>query len=354
VVEVLEGPISEEMDGISRIRGRALKDNLTGWINVRGSHGTQYLKEARKPYVSVVAEVQLEADFCNDGMVNSRRLAVDEIIEVIEGPRKDMFDVALRVRGRSCIDGTIGWFTLRDKDGRVNAAEGTRTYYTCRSAGAITDSIGVRASKVIRKLEVNEVFFLLDGPVTETDMNVVRVQGRALKDQATGWITIRGNAGTEYATDSIKYVTMFFDTPMHETFQSTGADVKRVLLKNEAVEVLEDAKEETFDTVFRLRGRALKDGAVGWISVNNKNLKPWTPLYECIIAVPLLDALSIKDAQVVRQVHEGETVELLEGPLEEANAGLIRMKCRAEKDDMVGWVTTKNNRGTAFFTSLLK
>jgi len=49
VVEVLEGPATDENNGMSRVRARSLADKTEGWITVSGSKGTPFLVKATKP-----------------------------------------------------------------------------------------------------------------------------------------------------------------------------------------------------------------------------------------------------------------------------------------------------------------
>jgi len=51
VVEVLEGPVHDEANGMTRIRAKSLKkdDTTEGWITVSGSKGTAFLEKCSKP-----------------------------------------------------------------------------------------------------------------------------------------------------------------------------------------------------------------------------------------------------------------------------------------------------------------
>merc|ERR1712194_737050 len=101
-----------------------------------------------------------------------------------------------------------------------------------------------------------------------------------------------------------------------------------------------------------MKGRALKDGAVGWI-VKSKNVKPWSAYYKCLQAVPIHAALNSNgDAETVCQLTIGDKVEMLEGPVEEG--GEKRMKVRVLKDSIMGWVTIKNKEGKQIFESCVQ
>lgn len=51
VVEVLEGPVTDEANGLTRVRAKSLKkdDTTVGWITVSGSKGTAFLERTTKP-----------------------------------------------------------------------------------------------------------------------------------------------------------------------------------------------------------------------------------------------------------------------------------------------------------------
>jgi uncharacterized coiled-coil DUF342 family protein len=51
IVEVLEGPVTDAANGMTRVRCKATKkdDKTTGWITVSGSKGTAFLEKASKP-----------------------------------------------------------------------------------------------------------------------------------------------------------------------------------------------------------------------------------------------------------------------------------------------------------------
>lgn len=56
VVEVLEGPVTDESNGMTRIRAKSLKkdDKTEGWITLSGSKGTAFLEKTVKPAVPAV------------------------------------------------------------------------------------------------------------------------------------------------------------------------------------------------------------------------------------------------------------------------------------------------------------
>jgi hypothetical protein len=114
-----------------------------------------------------------------------------------------------------------------------------------------------------------------------------------------------------------------------------------MLVVGEAIHSLEGPKDETYPPQIRMKGRLLSDDAVGWITKVD-NVRPWSPYYKCVISTPLRSS-DDAEAEVIRQLSVGETVELQEGPIEQSKE--VRMKARAEKDGAVGWVTIKTADG---------
>jgi len=83
-------------------------------------------------------------------------------------------------------------------------------------------------------------------------------------------------------------------------------------------------------------------------SIKGDNLKPWSPNYKCINSIAMQSALDVGTAEIVRKIDAGELVELLDGPVEEAEVGVMRIRCRAEKDGATGWMTISGNQGKAY------
>jgi len=276
VIEVLEGPKTDDGKGLTRVKGKSLIDGQQGWLTVSGNQGTPFLQEMEKPYYACNEEVVLHPEFSIEDGDAIRTLQKDEVLELLEGPRKEVFTAAKRVRGKAITDNVIGWFTATDCKGNV-LAEPDGQYYSCITSVAMTDEQDIKNCNVMRKLNEGEVFTVLEGPVDDKVAGITRVKGKAMKDEAEGWITIKGNAGTVYAQASSKHYTVKEDVPLHKVFASTDATVIRVLEKGEAMHALEGPKDETIPPAVRVKGRAQSDGAVGWITLKGENMRPWSP-----------------------------------------------------------------------------
>jgi len=245
-------------------------------------------------------------------------------------------------------DNAAGWFTVRTHDGEIYAEQSDK-YWICTLPIAMTDGRDIKSSAAIRKLESGEVCFLLEGPIVE---QTTRIRCRSLKDKQIGWITVRGNAGTTFAEQSTKHYRILLQVPLQAAFDSRNAERIRDLTKDEVVEVTEGPHAEKFDELVRLKGRFLNDGAEGWVTKRDGNLKAWSPWYSCDHA-PWDQAPEIHSemnaGKVLRRVNVGEKFEVFKGPqLDEQ--GALQARVRAEEDGIEGWIIIRDQHGHVFFT----
>lgn len=345
IIEVLEGPRTDESAGLVRVRGRLLSDGVTGWITVKGNHGTSFLQQVEKPFYVCNADVALEVDASGTELV--RKLRAEEVLELLEGPRKDTkAQDALRAQGKATKDDKTGWFTVKDRSGTIFAVPCHRSY-VCMSSVAVTDSLHVSDCKVLRKLQVGETFMSDGEPVLEYSTNITRLKGTCPKDNLVGWVTLRGNAGTVYISPSTNHYTVSRDVPLHRSFKSENAEVLRHLRFGEALEVLSGPKVEVLKLAARVRVRVLGDGAQGWVTLHADTVQAWMPVYRCLMVTPLHVARDPTEGDVIRDLVRDEKVEFLEGPVECGEA--MRMRGRAEKDGVVGWMTLRDAEGRVRF-----
>jgi hypothetical protein len=339
ILEVLEGPAKDEKSGLDRVRVKALTDGAEGWISVKGNQGKTFMEKTEKLFFSCVRDAPLAKDFKSSSEAPVRVLKAEEVVELIEGPRSEILSNASRARVKASSDNKTGWVTIKDQTG-LELVEKNSTIYTCTSTVALTDAFDISACKVIRKMAPNEVLVMTEGPVTESSSGITRVKGKCQQDDAEGWVTITGNAGTVFAKLNGKLYTVKKEVALQKLFASDSADV-RTLAIDEALEMLEGPKEEKFQPAERMKVRA-SDGAVGWITKISNSIKKWSPTCKAVKQTPLYISKGMKEA-VVRDVGQGETMIVLEGPLEVD--GAMWFKGRMKKDDSVGWGLIKDESG---------
>jgi len=348
IIELLEGPRMDEKLGLTRIRGKSLATNATGWISVKGNQGTPFLKEVEKPHYVCTAEVAMETEFKDGQLV--RTLKGEEVIELLEGPRQESLPCATRVKVRAISDKVTGWSTVKDKKGSV-FTEANDKVYKCVAGVAMTDALDIKNCKVVKKLAIDELMVMLEGPIDEEAASITRMKAKSIADGKEGWVTIKGNAGTVYAEKSAKHYSVLQEVPLQKTFATEGGELIRTLNQDEVLFLLDGPKEESVEPEVQVKGRAVSDGSTGWVSLNRNKLAQWSPLYKCLKATEIYQSRKTEDAEVVRKLNVSETVELLEGPMEDGEAGSMRMRGRAKKDGASGWLTIKDSEGTKFLES---
>merc|ERR1712176_1360338 len=62
----------------------------------------------------------------------------------------------------------------------------------------------------------------------------------------------------------------------------------------------------------------------------------------------ITSGFNIKESKALRRLELGEVVEILDGPIKEETAGVMRFHAKAMKDDIDGWITLAGNQGTVF------
>jgi len=130
VVEVLEGPIRDAKTKVTRVKCKALRDNVEGWATISSNLGTVFLREG-KPSFKVVKETilteefQLEAEEKKEGeeekKEEGKKLKLGEVLTVIEWPRKEEKSGLVRMKAKVKSDGSTGWVTTMGNQGTVFA-----------------------------------------------------------------------------------------------------------------------------------------------------------------------------------------------------------------------------------------
>jgi len=309
---------------------------------VKGNQGTPFLDEVSKIfYCCRKTDMPLQADFQSSSST-IRTLIEEEVLELIEGPRKEVLPDAKRGKVKASKDGKIGWITVKDRHDIVYA-EPNPKLYICKEMVAMTDGQDIMSCKVLRKLAVGE-FFEASGPVVEdTSTGVSRLPGKALKDDKDGWITMKGNAGTNYVEAAAKYYTMKKESDLEKQFQPSGSQSIRKMEVGEAFQMLEGPRDEKVQPETRVKVRCVSDGKEGWISKKGSFVKAWSPTYKCVDKLPMHEtrtSATPEEAKVLRELQKGESVEMIEGPFVDEKD--IKMQCRAVKDGLIGWVTIKS------------
>jgi hypothetical protein len=243
-----------------------------------------------------------------------------------------------------------------EKDGvsKGNFLNYIQLYYEVVRDIAFTTECDAGTSKAIRKAAQGEMVVVVEGPIFDEKVSVDRVKCRSLKDGTEGWMTVKGNGGTEFLQRKPK---PFFETTKETPLQKDSkvdSAVVRTLKEHEILEQVGLPRDEIADPISRTRVRATKDNAVGWVTLKNRDGQMLATLTDTLIlkaGVGMTDGQDIKTSNVVRKLAEGEKFNTCGNEIEDKENGVFRVEGVAVKDDKKGWITTRGNRGSVFAVS---
>merc|ERR1712099_96765 len=122
------GPLKEDDAEVARVRVKAMKDDVDGWVTPMGNQGTVFLEEGGNLF-KVVKETILTESFELDGGSSkdatrklkdtTRKLKEGEIVEVREWARKEEKSGLIRMKCKVKSSGAIGWVTTVGNQGNV-------------------------------------------------------------------------------------------------------------------------------------------------------------------------------------------------------------------------------------------
>lgn len=343
VIELVEGPNADEKTGLLRMKGRTLRDNLTGWVSIKGNKGGVFLEETDKPTYVAVANLSLDADIKGkDGEVCA--LKAGQVLELVEGPKKEKCVSAVRARGKALKDDAVGWVTVKTRQGTPLLEDGK--FYICSAATAMTDELDVKTGKLVKKLAAGEVIEALEEP--QEDGGVKRLKAKILKEDKEGFVTLESEAGTSLFQKSNKHYKVLSATPLQKG-PNSATETVRSLEPGEAFLVAEGPKDEAADAQMRARGAALGGGVSGWFTLGAA-VKPWVPVYTCVKPAALRSALSADEGQDIRELAVNEALDFLDGPKVDAS-GAVKIKASAAKDGTIGWVAVRDAEGAKVLES---
>jgi len=262
----LAGPKKETVAGEPlRVRGKASSDGAVGWLTAKDHKGVVFAEASSKYYLCTQSVAMTDAKDVKTCNV-LRKLNVGEIFLASQEPEVDESAGVTRLEGTAVKDDKAGWITIKGNAGTVYAERSAKHYITCREVSLQKRFISLGAESV-RTLAKGEAVEVLEGPKAEKFEPVVRMKGKAA-DGAVGWLTMKGN--------NMRPWTPFYKclkaTPLRESRDGAGEDAKvtRQLEQGEVVECLEGPSYEPEVKEIRIRAKADKDGAVGWVTVKDE------------------------------------------------------------------------------------
>eukprot|EP00927_Polykrikos_kofoidii_P049587 TRINITY_DN43630_c0_g1_i1.p1 TRINITY_DN43630_c0_g1~~TRINITY_DN43630_c0_g1_i1.p1 ORF type:complete len:357 (-),score=61.75 TRINITY_DN43630_c0_g1_i1:198-1268(-) len=163
------------------------------------------------------------------------------------------------------------------KEGRLDKQDCQCTfrlfYKVSRPKVELYETMGISQGRKVRALDIDEVVELVEGPVKEAN-NSVRIKCRAMRDGAEGWTVETGNTGTPFLTQAKIHFKVVKSTVLTDEFRLDECKTLRRLEENELLEVRVWEQLEKSSGVKRLKGKANKDGVVGWVTtITNTGVK---------------------------------------------------------------------------------
>eukprot|EP00930_Biecheleria_cincta_P082776 TRINITY_DN72430_c0_g1_i1.p1 TRINITY_DN72430_c0_g1~~TRINITY_DN72430_c0_g1_i1.p1 ORF type:complete len:1990 (-),score=675.87 TRINITY_DN72430_c0_g1_i1:92-6022(-) len=309
-------------------------------------------------YFQVVTKIAITTEFdVGQGKV-LRKLDADELVEVVEGPTTDPDTKLARVKGRSLVDDTEGWISIKGNQGSMFLKEAEKPIYAVSSEQEVRLSSDMTASaETVRMLKPGEVLELLKGPVKETFEPGLKARAKALDDDVKGWFNIRDKDNV-YAEPAGKMWTVTAAVAMTDNEDIKNCEVVKKLAVGEQFVVEEEPVEDKDSGVKRIKGKLVDSDKEGWITVKGSAgtvyCKASDKHYTILREVPMLKTQAA-NSEVERQLGEGEVVHILEGPKQEAYPPVLRVQVKACTDGAAGWVTmapTSVKRWTGIYKCL--
>lgn len=198
---------------------------------------------------------------------------------------------------------------------------------------------------VERMLKSDETLELIEGPKSVTFKPAMRIKVRCMKDKSEGYITSRDKMGVLYATLNDKVYTCKTTVAMTDALDLKDCKVVKKLPIDDLFTALDEQIDDSDSKLTRVRAKC-SDGKEGYITLKGNagttyaelSGKHWTISKE----VPLTKVFKSLGAEEIRTLEEGELLEVLEAPKEEAFTPEIRLKCKAMSDGCTGWLTFDN------------
>merc|ERR1712008_211490 len=271
-----------------------------------------------------------------------------EVLEFLQGPQREEAHNSLRFHGRAVSDGADGWVTQRDASGKVLLE--AKTVFVCRAAVSVTSIGDIGSGKALRKLDVGEIVEMVhDGSAEDATRSITRAKIRARRDGTEGFVTLTGNQGTAYIEESQRHYECRASTTL-ESKLASGSKSVRTLQAGELIEAIEEPKAQMKEGASRLKGRSLRDGSEGWLTLSGR-MAYWFPHYKCAVSTPLTDALEVASAKTLRALDVGERLDALDAPAEDKASGSMRVRVRADKDGLSGFATISGANGAPCLVS---
>lgn len=224
-------------------------------------------------------------------------------------------------------------------------------FWECTKEVTVSDTFQTETPGTIGTLAIGDVMEILDGPTEETETKAIRVQGRRMKDNLTGWFSVRDAKRTFMKLTERPLLWCTSKTDLCESTSSSSSPVVREIQRDEILELQEGPYEEHVDSILYLRV-STATGIQGWITLRDADsvfATPSTSMYTCRSAIALTDNFDIKNCNIVCKVKANESLMAIQGETEKMDdSKSVRLHVKAVSDGKQGWVTLRGSQGTVF------
>mmetsp|Transcript_35599 Transcript_35599/g.94158 ORF Transcript_35599/g.94158 Transcript_35599/m.94158 type:complete len:1976 (+) Transcript_35599:140-6067(+) len=269
-----------------------------------------------------------------------RKLLIGELVEVLEARKEDGATSLSRVRCRALQDHKEGWATLKGNQGTAFMEKTSKPYFCCDEA-AVLQAGFESSSAEVGKVQPGEVLEVLEGPRQEDPLETQRVKAKASKDGKIGWATLKDLQG-RVILEPAKLLLCKQSIAITTTFDIAEGKALRKLEVGEALEVVEGPKEDPVRSLTRVKARAKTDGKEGWVTLKGNQGTSYADEtdkhYICNISTPL-ERRFASGSEAVRELEQGEVVEIIDGPKAETKEGAERVRGRNVGSGEEGWFT---------------
>jgi len=161
-----------------------------------GSLSQERFNELLRLFFRVVNQTVLSIDLPIKSKT-LRRLSINEVLECIEGPKKDERVSVMRVRCRTVQDDTVGWATLAGNQG-TKYLEPWGRVMRCIQECILRDGPSREDSRAIRPLTKGEVMDVIEFQRRDSKSDIMQIRGKARGDGAEGWAAVNILNGETY------------------------------------------------------------------------------------------------------------------------------------------------------------
>lgn len=152
-----------------------------------------------KVYYKVVKETPMTEKLEVNGSQTVHQLKVGEIVEMLEGPEKEVSMKVFRAKGKVIGEDKEGWVTVAGNQGTIFLQEGGHLWKVLRQTELFESFEDVPPKAGIRKLKEAEVLEVLSWPTKHEESGLHWLKVKAKLDGAIGWITQASKEGVIFA-----------------------------------------------------------------------------------------------------------------------------------------------------------